>query len=85
VKVLQNNQGVCRDMKGGQRKPCETLAEESDLSGTDLESEGDGEEGVWGHSGVNAETYKRKMVTWKNEIMGKGQKFSSLDAFRYSV
>ena len=66
---------------------CETLAEKSDLSGTDSESDGDGdgEEGVWGRSGVNAETYKRKMVTWKNEIMGKGQRFSSPDEFRYSV
>ena len=25
------------------------------------------------------------MVIWKNEIVGKGQKFSSADAFRYSI
>jgi len=57
----------------------------SDLSGTDSELEVDGEEDVWGRSRVNAETYKRKMVIWKNEIVGKGQKFSSVDAFRYSI
>jgi len=49
------------------------------LSGTDLELEVDGEEVVWGRSEVNAESYKRKMVIWKNEIMGKGQKFLSAD------
>jgi len=60
-------------------------AEESDLSGTDSESEAEGEEVVWGRSGVNAEWYKKKMVIWKNEIIGKGQKFQSADAFRYSI
>jgi len=55
------------------------------LSGTDLESEADGEEVVWGSLGVNAESYKRKMVIWKNEIMGKGQKFLSVDAFRLEL
>jgi len=60
-------------------------AEESDLSGTNSESEADDEEVVWGSSGVNAESYKKKMVIWKNKIIGKGQKFQSADAFRYSI
>ena len=59
--------------------------EESDFSGTDAESEAEGEEVVWGRSGVNAERYKKKMAVWKNEIIGKGQKFQSADAFRYSI
>jgi len=32
----------------------------------------DGEEGVWGCSGVNLEAYKRRMVVRRNEIVGKG-------------
>ena len=55
------------------------------MSGTDSESDGEGEEDVWSRSEVNAETYKRKMVIWKNEILGKGRRFSSPDAFRYSI
>ena len=55
------------------------------MSDTDSESDGEGGEEVWGRSGVNAETYKRKMVIWKNEILGEGQRFSSVDAFRYSI
>ena len=55
------------------------------MSRIDSESKVDVEEGVWSRSGVNAESYKRKMVIWKNEIMGKGQKFLSVDAFRLEL
>ena len=55
------------------------------MSGTDSESEADGEKVIWGRLGVKAESYRKKMVIWKNEIIGKGQKFQSADAFRYSI
>ena len=55
------------------------------MSGTDSESEVNVEEVIWCHSGVDVQTYKRKMAIWKNEIMGKDQKFSSPDAFSYSI
>ena len=64
---------------------CEGQRGDSDMSGSDSESDVEGEEHVWGRSGVNAEAYKRKMVIWRNEIFGKGQWFSLADAFRYSI
>ena len=52
--------------KGKQREDQEEVrqepTEETDLSGTDSESEADDEEVVWGRSGVDAKSYKRKMA-----------------------
>ena len=74
--------GNGRGLQGGNGEEVREVADEDgDLSGTDT----DGEDGVWGHSGVNAEAYKRRMVIWKNKIIEKGQKFLSPDAFRYSI
>jgi len=42
------------------------------LSGTDSETDIDGEEGLWGHYGVTAGAFKMRMVIWKNETTGKG-------------
>jgi len=54
---------ACRGKaRGVEEEVRQEPAEESDLSGTNSESEADGEEVVWGRSGVNAESYKRKMV-----------------------
>ena len=78
--------GVAQVHEGGMQQPvCEGEDGESERSDTDLESDGEGGEVLWGRSGVNAETYKRKMVVWKNEILGEGQRFPSADAFRYSI
>ena len=63
----------------------EVADEDGDLSGTDSETDTDGEDSVWGHFGVNAEAYKKRIVIWKNKITGKGQKFPSTDAFKYSI
>ena len=52
---------------------------------SDSGSEIEGEVGVWSASGVTSEAYKRTMVVWKNEIRGKGQKFTLADAFRYRM
>ena len=41
--------------------------------------ETEGEVGVWSPSGVNSEAYKRRMVVQKKEIIGKRQKFVSID------
>ena len=62
VTVVHNNQGVHRDSEGVEEQVCEIPTKEFDLSRTESELEVDAEEGVWGRSGVNAETYKRKMV-----------------------
>jgi len=62
-KVAVNNQGKGR---GPQRENGEEVWEvadkDGDLSDTDSETDTYGEDCVWGHSGVNAEAYKRKMV-----------------------
>ena len=81
------------DLPGGERgqEPgmeeavCEGQRGDSDMSGCDSESDVEGEEHVWGCLGVNVEAYKRKTVIWRNEIFGKGQWFSSADAFRCSI
>lgn len=57
------------------------MEEDLDDSTTDSKSDADGEERVWSQSGVNLEAYKRRMDMYKNEIIGKGQRFSSTDAF----
>ena len=65
--------GGAKEQQGGiEEQSREVKAEESDSSGTDSESEVDGEEGFRGRFGVNTETYKRKMVIRKNKIIGKG-------------
>jgi len=68
----QQSGGVEGQQGGIEEQSLEVPAEESDLLGRDLELEVDGKEGVWVRFRVNAKTYKRKMVIWKNEIMGKG-------------
>lgn len=60
---------------------------EEDLvdSTTDSERDTDVEERVWSQSEVNLEAYKRSIDIYKNEIIGKRQRFSSADAFRYNI
>jgi len=64
VTAVNNYQGVHKDIKGVE----EEVREKNRLKSlickrTDLNSEVDDEEVVCGHSRVNAESYKRKMVT----------------------
>jgi len=55
--------GAGHGQQGGiEEQAGEVAAEESNLFGIDSESEMDGEEGVWGRSRFNSETYKRRMV-----------------------
>ena len=77
----QQPRGASRHEGWMQQLVCEGEHGESKMLGTDSKSDGEGGDEVWGRSRVNAETYKRKMVIWKNEILGEGQRFSSADAF----
>jgi len=49
------------------------------------ESDEDEERVVWARSRVKAEAYLRRRSIWKNVIKGKGQLFSSADAFRCTI
>ena len=64
VTAVYNNQWVHMDSRGVEDEEHEEPAMDCEMSGTDSESEVEGEEVVWGRSGVNAESYRRKMVIW---------------------
>ena len=50
----------------------EALDEDSDDASSDFDFEIEGEVGVRSASGMNLEAYKRRIIVWKKEILGKG-------------